>query len=134
MAATLTTTLDAHAGGPFVRRYTLDWLSHTDGVVDLDTSMPIFGEIVRVVFVPDGGGTAPTAAYDVILKDANGIDVLAGQGADLSESAASHTCPGVPLKDGVTTSTRPIAVAGVLNLEVANAGSGKGGLVILYVR
>jgi hypothetical protein len=142
MAATLTTTaamLGPYASfggspGPSVRTYTLDWLSHTDGTVDLDTDGAIVGEILRVTFVPNGGGTAPSNAYDVLLKDAHGIDVLGGQGANLSSSAASSLCPGVPLKDGATTSVVPVAVAGVLNLEVANAGSGKGGLVVIYVR
>lgn len=142
MAATLTTTAAMVAPyasfGPdpraSVRTYTLDWLSHTDGVVDLDTDVAIVGEILRVTFVPDGGGTAPTNLYDVLLKDAHGIDVLGGQGANLSGTAASSVCPGVALKDGTTTSVVPVAVAGVLNLEVSNAGSGKGGQVILYVR
>lgn len=142
MTATLTTTptlLSPYTGvqpsaGPAVRTYSLAWGSAADGTVDLDTSVPIVGEILRVVFKPDSGGTQPTDLYDVVLKDAQGIDVLGGQGANLSNSSASHVCPGVPLKDGTTTSTRPVAVAGTLNLEVSNAGNGKGGTVVLYVR
>jgi hypothetical protein len=141
MAATLTTTEalpEAYPGvqpnvGPSIRTYTLAWVSHTDGSVDLDTDQPIVGELLRVVFIPSGSA-APTTLYDVVLKDSHGVDVLAGQGANLSEVNTTHVCPGVPLKDGTTTSTRPVALAGVLNLEVTNAGSGKGGSVILYVR
>ena len=141
MAATLTTTAALPAAyasvqpsvGPGIRTYTLVWVSHTDGVVDLDTDQAIVGELLRVVFIPSASA-APSAAYDVLLKDAHGIDVLAGQGANLSETTTTHICPGVPLKDGTTTSVRSVALAGVLNLEVSNAGSGKGGSIVLYVR
>lgn len=133
MAATLTTTLAQYGGGPVVRKYTLAWVSHTDGTVDLDTSLSIYGEILRVVFVPNQAATQPTNLYDVLLKDADGIDVLGGQGANLANNANSSVCPGVPLKDGTTTGVRPVVVAGILNLEVSNAGSGKTGSVILYV-
>lgn len=133
MAATLTVTRSFPSRGKDLVVHSLAWVSHTDGVVDLDTPV-ITGEILRVVFVPDSGGTQPTNLYDVLLKDADGLDVLAGQGANLANNANSHVCPGVPLKDGTTTSTRPIVVNGVLNLEVANSGSGKGGTIRLYVR
>lgn len=132
-AATLTSALSSYPTPDTVRVHTLTWVSHTDGVVDLDTHR-IVGEIQRVVFKPDGGGTQPTDLYDVLLKDASGVDVLAGQGANLSNASTTHVCPGVPLKDGTTTSTRPITVAGALNLEVSNSGSGKGGTILLYVR
>lgn len=141
MAASLTTTAALLRGfakhepavGPSVRRYTLTWVSHTDGSVDLDTDQEIVGELLRVVFIPSATA-APTAAYDVQLKDAHGVDILAGQGANLSETNTTHVCPGVPLKDGTTTSVRPIALADVLNLVIANAGDSKGGQIILYVR
>lgn len=142
MAATLTTTPAlgityngfAPTPGPSVRVYTLAWVSHTDGVVDLDTDQAVTGELLRVVFIPGSGGTQPTDAYDVLLKDTHGVDVLAGQGANLSNTTTTHVCPGVALKDGTTTSVRPVFLAGVLNLEVSNAGSGKSGQLVLYVR
>src|SRR5689334_18450439 len=117
MAAILTTTLAPYQGGPPVRRYTLAWTSHTDGSVHINTD-PILGESVRVEFVPGAGGTQPTDLYDMVLLDTAGIDVLAGQGANLSNSTKSHVCPGVPVKDGTTTLTRPINVAEPLNLQV----------------
>lgn len=145
MAATLTTTAAMPAAfssfgllgnakpAPSIRTYTLAWVSHTDGTVALPTDVAIVGEILRVAFKPNAGGTAPTDLYDVTITDAQGIDVLAGQGANLSGTVASHVCPGVPFKDGTTTSTAPIAVAGILTVNISNSGSGKGGTIVLYV-
>lgn len=134
MAATLSTTVSTQQprGGAPIRVYTLAWVSHTDGSVNLPTTIPVVGEILRVVFDP--GAAAPTDNYDVQLLDEHGFDVLAGQGADRDTANTEQVCPGVPLKDGTTTSTRPVTVAGLLTLVIASAGSGKSGSVILYTR
>jgi hypothetical protein len=118
-----------------VQKITLAWTSDASGnVTAIPTATWVEGELLRVVFVPNGGGTAPSNLYDVLLKDENGVDVLGGQGANLSDTVVSHVCPGVPLKDGTTTSTRPSLVCGFLTLDVTNAGNAKGGTVVLYVR
>lgn len=117
-----------------IHKVTLDWLSAAGGTVSANLTKILNGEIERVVFVPDSGGTQPTDQYDVLLKDDDGLDLLAGQGANLSNAAASHVKPGVPFKDGTTTSTAPIAVAGKLELDVSNAGAAKGGQVIVYLK
>lgn len=133
MAATLTTTPAGYRkDSEGLRVVTLAWVSHTDGVVNLPTSGAIVGELLRVVFIPSASA-APTTLYDVLLNDEHGIDVLAGQGANLSATVTTHVCPGVPLKDGTTTGVHPIAVAGVLTLVIANAGSGKAGTIHLYL-
>lgn len=134
MAATLTTSLANYTDGPLVRKYTLAWVSHTDGVVNLNTSKTLVGELVRVVFAPGAGGVQPDDLYDLTLLDGDGIDVLAGQGANLTNAAPTHIVPGVPFKDGTTVSLRPVTVHGTLNLVIANAGSGKSGSLTLYVR
>ncbi|MEX2113320.1 MAG: hypothetical protein WD845_09050 [Pirellulales bacterium] len=143
----LTSVLPALEKGS--RKYSFAWLSdaagdvsgnYTNGVGSV-TAAPdvwgfpgaIIGTLHRVAFIPDGGGTQPTTLYDVTLLDENAIDVLGGQGANLSNSVASHVCPGVPLKDGTTTGTTPIKLRDVLQLVVANAGNAKGGTVVLYV-
>lgn len=117
-----------------VRRAEFAWVSDASGDVSGTPSEALSGQIVRVVFTPDSGGTQPTNLYDVTMLDAGGVDVLAGQGANLSNAAASAVCPGVPLKDGTTTSVIPAQVDGVLNLVVANAGNAKGGTVTVYLR
>lgn len=68
------------------------------------------------------------------LTDESGVDVLAGQGANLGNAVASNVCPGVPLKDGTTTGVASQQVFGSLTLAVANAGNGKAGTVVLYLR
>lgn len=108
-----------------VKKITWDWLSTDLGVVTSATTASFDGELIAAVFDPDAAGTQPTNAYDVTITDADGMDVLSGLGADLSNAATvikKHT-------DGLG------AVAGsVLTLNVSNAGDAKGGIVALYLR
>jgi hypothetical protein len=92
------------------------------------------GALVRVVFVPSAAPDAPTDNYDVTLLDGAGVDVLAGRGADLDTATTTHVVPGVSLTDGTTTSVTPVQVDDQLELRVANAGNGKRGSVILFLR
>jgi len=118
-----------------IKKVILDWTSSSDtGAVSGVLTKPLAGIIDRVTFVPDSGDTQPSNQYDVTLEDEEGIDVLGGQGADLSNAAASSTVGGVPLKDGTTTTTVPFAISGTLELKVAAAGNSNGGQVILYLR
>jgi hypothetical protein len=109
-----------------VKKVTWDWLATDAGVVvGSITTYPYDGELIAAVFVPDSGGTAPDNGYDVTIKDVDGVDVLNGLGADLSNAATvikKHT-------DGLG------AVAGSkLTLAVANAGDANGGIIYLYIR
>ncbi len=113
-------------------KYTIAWVADASGNVSGTLTGVISGEVLRVVFDP--GTPAPTANYDIVLNDESGLDILAAQGANLSATATTHVCPGVPLKDGVTTSVRPVVIDGTLELQVSNAGSGGAGQVIVYVR
>lgn len=119
--------------GSDVVKHRFDWVSDAGGAATLASGTPVSGTIERIVIVPSASA-APTNLYDITLTDEDGIDVLAGQGANLSSSAASHVCPGVPLKDGTTTSAVPIVVDGTLTLNVTNAGDTKAGSVAVYVR
>jgi hypothetical protein len=132
MAASATFTAVGTAMSKDVVKYTWSWTSAADGTVSSASPYKISGEILRVVFNP--GATAPTTLYDITLTDENSMDVLAGQGGNLSEVNTTNVCPGVPLKDGTTTSTRPIAVHDTLTLNVTNAGDSKQGTVDVYVR
>lgn len=108
-----------------VKRIMWDWLSATGGAVTSATTYPYDGLLERVVFDPDAAGTQPTNLYDVTITDPDGNDVLAGLGADLSNSATVVKVH----SDGLT------AVSGqVLTLNVSNAGDEKGGVVIVYLR
>jgi len=117
-----------------VKKVTFDWLSDASGNVSGTHTKHLSGEILRVVFIPDSGGTQPTDLYDVTLEDDSGMDVLAGQGANLSNASTTNVTPGVPFKDGATTSVSKMVVDDLLELKVSNAGNAKGGQVILYIR
>ena len=128
MAQALAITYQDHRT---VKKITLDWQSDASGDCTGSTK-ELSGHILRVVFVPDSGGTQPTDQYDVVLNDANGLDVLAGLGANLANNASSQVVPVVT--DGNAGNMSPIAVDDKLTLVVSNAGDTKGGLVILYMR
>ena len=115
-----------------VKVITLDWLSHSDGTISGTATKKINGEIVKIVFDPDAGGTLPSDAYDLTLLDDNGLDVLAGQGANLSQTNTTAVVPGVAFKDGTTTSEVRCFVSSTLELRGAACGDAKGGIVKIY--
>jgi hypothetical protein len=117
-----------------VRKYTFAWTSDASGAVSGTLSEFISGTIVGVDFIPGAAAAQPSDAYDVTLLNGSGIDVLAGQGANLSNVNKSSVCPGVPFKDGTTTSIAPRPIDSELELRVANAGNAKSGTLILFVR
>jgi hypothetical protein len=108
-----------------VKKIVWDWLSTDGGVVVSETTNAFDGLLERAVFIPDAAGTQPTNAYDVTVTDSDGLDILAGLGADLSNAATVVKVH----SDGLT------AVSGEkIELNIANAGDAKGGQVILYLR
>ena len=117
------------------RTLRMEWTSNASGVVTATTSEAragiVSGTVMRVTFKP--GAATPSNGYDVTITDENGIDILVGQGANLSNAAASTVCPGVEFTDGTTTSLMQVAVFGVLTLNVANAGNAKQGIVELVI-
>lgn len=120
--------------GSDIVKHIITWVSDAGGNAVVASSVAISGEIQRVVFIPATGGLAPTTLYDLTLTDSDGVDVLAGQGANLAVPGNTHVCPGVPLKDGTTTRVVPVVVDSVLTLNVTNAGASKAGTVVVYVR
>jgi hypothetical protein len=105
-----------------VTKYSIAWLSDGAGAVSANPFTPRAGTLIQFRFVPDGGGTAPTALYDVTLVDAGGFDLMVAAGADRSATLTQVVRPAAPIIfDGTST----------LDLVVANAGAAKGGTVIL---
>lgn len=119
--------------GSDVVKHTFDWTSDGSGNATVPSGVPVSGTIERIVVVPSASA-APTNLYDVTLTDADSVDVMAGQGANLAASGNSHVCPGVPLKDGTTTGVVPVCVDSILTLNVSNAGASKSGKIVVYVR
>jgi hypothetical protein len=128
-AGSIVETFQGHRS---VKTLALAWTSSAGGAVSgIATAEKLSGELLRVAFIPGAAGVQPTDAYDVTLTDDDGFDVLGGKGANLSNATASSICPLVG--DGTTT-VRPFAIDGNLNLVVANAGAAKAGTVKLYIR
>ena len=122
MAGTVTTTETTHTS---VKQIKFVWTSSAGGAADATTTAAFDGRVIYAAQIPDGGGTQPTNAYDVTVTDANGVDVLKGLGADLSNAANTYKAD----SDGLG------AVSGsTLTLAVTNAGASKGGKTILYIR
>lgn len=117
--------------GTDIVKHTFTFVANGGGSVSQASGLPVSGEIQRVVIVP--GTPTPTALYDLTLTDSDGVDVLAGQGANVAAGNV-NICPGTPLKDGTTTGVLPMVVDSVLTLNVTNAGAGGAGSVIVYVR
>ena len=111
---------------------TIDWESGTDGTLSVALTA-IQGTIERVVFIPSiVTGEQPADNYDVTLLDRDGIDILGGKGANLSNTTISSML----LTD--LTPVLPIATNGPLTLTIANAGLTSGvpgvGKIRFYLR
>lgn len=120
MAGTVTTT-EERLGA--IHKITFDWTSSSSGAADATTANYYTGVIERVVQIP--GATTPTAAYDVVVNDDDGADVLLGLGANLSETATTQKVYSDKL--GTVANAQ-------LTLAVTNAGNAKTGKTILYIR
>ncbi len=110
MAATLTETRtrltgDGKTGVPAITRIELAMVSHTDGTVAGLSTAAINGTILRWTTNP--GATAPDANWDITLLDEDGIDVLAGLGANQHTSSSTSKCGMVVAGDGTNTSMVP---------------------------
>jgi hypothetical protein len=100
------------------------WKSATGGAVSSATTNRYTGQLLEVVFDPDAAGTQPTDAYDVTILDGDGVDVLNGNGANLSNAANVMKVQ----SDGLGC-----VESSTLTLTIANAGDEKGGVAILYL-
>lgn len=124
MAGTITVTEEKpFLTGHSMRITQIDWVSDAAGAVSGNaTANPLRGLIYGCEFVPDSGGTQPTTLYDVQLHNANGRDLLAGNGSDRSNSAA----------DWASASPYPVPVNSVVTPVISGAGDSKGGTIYIY--
>lgn len=114
-----------------IKKLTFDWLSSSGGAADA-TTKKIVGQILRVGFTPDGGGTQPSLNYDVVINDEQSIDVLQGLGANLSNVTATNVVPVVT--NGTAGNMAPAVITDILTLAVTNAGNAKGGEIAIWYR
>lgn len=123
-SATVTAT---SIGDGRVVRYTIAWVSDASGNVSGVTTALSgikYGYLQQFKLIPDAGGTAPTALYDVTLVDANGVDLLAGAGANLSATVSTLTMSAAPIFYDASAA---------LDLGISNAGNAKGGTLVLWI-
>jgi len=113
-----------------VEKISFDWTADSDGDCSGKSTATFSGCIKRVVIIPDDTDT-PTDQYDVVINDDDGIDVLAGAGADCpggTNAATLHLTP-------VTTKKVETLICNTkLTLQVSNAGDSKKGKVYVFIR
>lgn len=126
MAGSIVVTSSDLGGG--VTKYSLAWTSDGSGNVNGNPVALRRGHLIQAKFVPTNGGTQPSANYNVTLPDADGVDLLAGKGATLSNSAATIA---VPVISGVTPAYLEPEAA--VNLTVTGAGANANGRVDLLI-
>lgn len=119
-----TTTLSENIIGS-VKKIEWDWLSDASGDADKESVEVYNGELLFAAYTPDAAGTQPSDLYDVVVNDADGVDILGGDGANKSNAAPVYQPD--PASLGVTAHSK-------LTLVVSNAGDSKGGKVALYLR
>lgn len=90
MAGSITATHQKHRT---MHKLSLAWVCDDSGDMDED-SPSVSGIIQRIVIIPDSGDTIPTDGYDLVINDADDIDILQGIGGDLSNSASLEINPG----------------------------------------
>jgi hypothetical protein len=132
MAGSATITYSKSRAG--MKSVTWAWTSDASGNVNGTDTVAISGEAVRFVTKPDGT-LAPTDLYDVVVNDAQGIDLAAGS---LANRATATTQVAFPVSE-VTVNARNYAVTqaafdGPLSLSITNAGNAKSGTLVLYYR
>jgi hypothetical protein len=98
------------------------WTATSGGAAGDTTAHAYTGVIVRFLAVPGTGDDAPTDQFDVVVNDEDNYDVLAGQGANLSNAANTTVVAGM----GAVANDR-------LTLAVTNAGDSNKGTCIVYI-
>jgi hypothetical protein len=115
---------------------TVAWESDSTGAVS-DSPNRIIGSLVKAITYPDTTtGYIPSAAYDIALTGARGINILTACSANLANCDSSAAVEKYFLvKDVATTeqSVHPV-VNDVLTIAVTNAGVHRKGWIYLYVR
>jgi hypothetical protein len=122
MAGSVTITYSEHATVKYVQ---WDWTSDSSGDVSGTDTKVIAGVALRYATNPSA--TAPSANYDVVINDEDGIDIAAGGLANRHTSTSEQVLVGGDAKDGA-------AFNGALSLVVSNAGDTKIGKLRMYYR
>lgn len=115
------------------------WTSTAGGAVSASAltasgnPLNVFGTLLRAVSIPGTGGDAPTTGFDVSLATADGIDLLSGEGQNLT-TANTEIAPMQAASDGSNDAIIPRQVDGQFTLTVTQAGSAKSGVLVVYMK
>lgn len=113
--------------GGGVTKYSIAWTSDASGNVNGTPVALKRGRLLQVKFVPTNGGAQPSNNYAATLLDGDGVDLLAGKGATLSNTASSIAVP------VVSAASPPFIEPGNFTPTISAAGNVTNGRVDLYV-
>lgn len=123
--STGTVTISEQSLG-IITRIKFDWLTGSSSQTDIVTSSATTGwfngQVVELATIPDSTA-APTDNYDIAITDSDGIDVLAGAGADRDTANTEYVVASL----GYVMSSK-------LTFAITNAGTEMRGLAYLYIR
>ena len=114
MAGTVTVSEETHGT---LKKVHFTWTSSAGGAADGSSTGAYNGVLLRAVFVPGTGGDQPTDQYDVVVDDADGHDVLAGQGANRSNAAAETVVSAPVITASVVRGALAVITAGPTAVE-----------------
>ena len=122
MAGSVTITYSRDA---YVKYVQWAWTSDGSGDVSGTDTKILNGVVLRWATNPSA--TAPSANYDIVVNDDDGIDLAAGGLVNRHTSTSEQVLTGGDAKDGA-------AFMGKLSLVVSNAGSAKIGTLRMDYR
>lgn len=117
-----------------IQKFSYAWTSDSSGNVERNTTSIINGTLVNIEVIPASGGSAPSASWDLVIKDSGGFDVLSGGGANLSESAATRLKPHFVQTVDAVDYPFDVCVYESLQVLITNAGDSNSGTLVIYVR
>ena len=125
VTGSVTITIQGLMRGPVspVALVALSWTSDASGNVSGNLTDWLVGELLRACFIPGTGGAEPSDGYAATVLDSSGLDILAGQGATLSNTSTTHVCPAVLMTDGAHATCRPMVINDKLDLVISGAGN-----------
>ena len=126
MAGTLTASSSGLSRG--ITRYSFVWVSDASGDVSGTDVTLKSGTLLQMTTIPAAAGAAPTDNYDLVINDAQGVDILGGAGANRDTANAEVVVP------AVSTYFRRYVEAGTFTPVVSNAGNAKGGTIVLLIQ
>jgi hypothetical protein len=106
-----------------IKKLKITVTSAADGTATGTSKSSYSGEVLRFVTVPASDGTQPSDDFDVVLDDEDGYDILAGNGANLSNAAATTVVSGM----GAIANDK-------ITFDASNMGDSKAAVFYVYLR